>query len=130
MKQPFPNVLLYNKKSYLQTVHSFVLLAQPQESNEPKTTTTVGRGKMLSMLQSQPLPPSKEVAPSEISSTEDALAQMRLKHREESSKSSETKAPTIQQLEAEASHLDEDVQEEVLQPQTGTNGKPIPNVIN
>lgn len=109
-------------------VHSFALLIQPQEPNEPQTTS-VGRGKMLSMLQSAAPPQSKEIAPSEISSTEDALAQMRLKHREESSKSGETKAPTIQQLEAEACPFEEAVQEEVMQPQTGTNGKLVHNAI-
>lgn len=67
---------------------------------------------------------AKEAPPSEISSTTDALAQLRMKHREESSKSSETKGPTLQQLEAEAAPFEEVEEVEVaMDAKTGNAGK-------
>lgn len=59
----------------------------------------------------------------EIASTSEALAQLRLKRREESSQhSSEKKAPTLQEIEAEAAPFEEDVQEAVVEAKTGTCG--------
>lgn len=99
--------------------------------NEPQQQTTStpsgGRGMFRSMVQAQP--PSvqsvtKETAPPKISSTPDALAQMRLKRREEASSSSDTKAPkapTLQELQAEAAPLVEPPEEEIPE-KRGTSG--------
>lgn len=79
---------------------------------------------MFAMLQRQPTGDNvtKETVPSEISSTTDALAQLRLKHREESSKSGESKGPSLKDLEAEAAPF-EQYQEEVKIAKTGSGGK-------
>lgn len=85
---------------------------------------------ILSMLQSQPpapVPsqPPTEAPPAEITSTTDALNQMRLKRREEASVSSESKStkapPTLHELEAEAAPFEE-VQEEVIPEKRGEAG--------
>lgn len=73
---------------------------------------------LLSMMQPQPQPSSTapESVPVEISSTTDALAQMRLKRREDatgSSGSKATKAPTLHELEAEAAPLEEAPEEAI-----------------
>lgn len=65
----------------------------------------------------------KEVPPSEVevASTTDALAQLRMKRREESSRSGESRK-TMQQLEAEAAPFDE-VPEVVPEVERGEKGK-------
>lgn len=76
-------------------------------------------------MQPQAPPPlAKEEPPAEIASTTDALAQMRIKRREEASGSSEqksTKAPTLQELEAEAAPFEE-VPEEKIPEKRGEAG--------
>lgn len=79
------------------------------------------------MTQAQPQAPpaAKEEPPAEIASTTDALAQMRLKRREEASGSSEskpTKAPTLHELEAEAAPFEEEAAEEVIPEKRGEAG--------
>lgn len=87
---------------------------------------------MVSMFkaQTQPAPapapaptPLATEKPSEFSSTTEALAQLRLKRREESKGSSETRAPTLQQLEAEAAPLEESAPEPTVEAKSGTHGK-------
>lgn len=76
------------------------------------------------MLQDQPPSVTKEAPPSEISSTTDALAHLRLKRREEASSSSDskpTKVQTLHELEAEAATFEE-VAEEVVPEKRGTAG--------
>lgn len=82
----------------------------------------------MSVLQNQQQPsqPSitQQTPPSEIASTTDALAQLRLKRREEASGSSEpkaTKGQTVQDLEAEAAPFEE-VQEEAIPEKRGAAG--------
>lgn len=86
----------------------------------------VGRGRLLLAAQEQvSAPPAipMEKPSFEIASTSEALAQLRLKRREESSQhSSEKKAPTLQEIEAEAAPFEEDVQEAVVEAKTGTCG--------
>lgn len=62
----------------------------------------------------------------EVQSTSEALAQLRLKRREESSHSSEKKTmPTIQELQAQAAPLQEHVEEVAVEAKIGTCGKLI-----
>lgn len=78
----------------------------------------------MSMLQAQPPSVTKEAPPSEISSTTDALAQLRLKRREEASSSSDSKATkgrTLYELEAEAAPFEEIPEEKILE-KRGTAG--------
>lgn len=88
---------------------------------------------ILSMLQTQtpapapaPSQPPTEAPAAEITSTTDALNQMRLKRREEASASSESKSatkapPTLHELEAEAAPFEE-VLEEVIPEKRGEAG--------
>lgn len=62
----------------------------------------------------------------EVQSTSEALAQLRLKRREESSHSSEKRTmPTIQELQAQAAPLQEHVEEVAVDAKIGTCGKLI-----
>lgn len=75
------------------------------------------------MVQAAAPAQAKPGAQSEISSTIDALAHLRMTKRSDgSSKSSETKGPTLQQLEAEAAPIEE-VQEAVAEARIGKCGK-------
>lgn len=86
-------------------------------------STLQGRGRLFSMVQAAAPVQAKQETPSEVSSTTDALAQLRMTKRSESS--SEAKAPTMQQLEAEAAPLEE-VQEAVVEARVGKCGKSSP----
>lgn len=77
---------------------------------------------MLSLLQAQPQSVAKDTPPSEISSTTDALAQMRLKHKTSSSgEPNVQKGATLKELEASAAPFEE-VVEEVVAEKRGAAG--------
>lgn len=73
------------------------------------------------MLASKEAAPETQATPSEVSSTTDALAQLRLQRHESASKSSDSR-PTLQQLELEAASHDHE-QEEVIEAKIGKAGK-------
>lgn len=97
------------------------------EPPQSSAGTTLGRGKLLGLLkpQAQPTVAKEEPpAPCEISSTAEALTQLRIKRKEEASGSSGSKAPkvrTLQELEAEAAPFEE-AAEEVIPEKRGTAG--------
>lgn len=74
---------------------------------------------MISGQKVSAAPAVKEWTPSEVASMTDALAQLRTKRSESSS---EPKAPTLRQLEAEAAPFE--VEEVVpIEPKSGSAGK-------
>lgn len=64
---------------------------------------------------------SVQEQPPEVMSTTDALARLRIQHKEASKSSGSTKAPTLQQLESEAAPFEEYVPE-VIEAKIGTAG--------
>lgn len=84
----------------------------------------VGRGRLFSAVQAAPAPSiTPVVEKTEVSSTTEALAQLRLKRREESSHSSEKRVPTLQEIEAEAAPFEQHAEEAVVEAKSGTAGK-------
>ncbi|XP_031622397.1 protein argonaute-3-like [Contarinia nasturtii] len=114
-------------------------MVQPnlEHDQPPKTAgrgSIGGRGKLMSMATPEQPGPAAIVdeAQSGISSTTDALAQLRLKRREEaSSKSSGSKeATTFQQYVSLAAPLDEPAVEEVVEAKIGTKGAQLQGLTN
>lgn len=100
--------------------------AAEQSEPEPQQGAAAGRGRLLSLLRAPvaaAAAPARAQPPSEIESTIDAIAQLRIQHRAESSGSSEKRGPTMQELEAEAAPIEEEVQEEVVEARVGRAGK-------
>lgn len=89
--------------------------------SEPLPPHTSGRGIIMSTLRALSQPAMNETPPSEISSTTDALAQLRLKQHEESSCLSEIDEQSFHELEAEAASF-VNVSEEAVAEKRGTAG--------